>query len=262
MSSEIHLRAFPTTLEASDVLPDGRRLLTGRLVPYDVKTAVLDPLPGGRFDIYEEGFRRGAFTPQVQQPRLWSKIGFIHSHEGGLGFLGPFTSLREEHDGLYGDVRILRSKVEDVEDLIESGVRELSVEFRLGRTGSTDVDENGVRWRTRAHLDRVALEPKGAYSEAQVLAFRAEMDEQQREEAEAQAAAEAERSAAMEVEEARRIVAEQEAQEREARAEAAVERKRKFDEFTARLEREAAKQRELVKEYGVTPPGVLGQRRR
>jgi HK97 family phage prohead protease len=220
------LRAFPSTIERT-----GPRQLTGRLVPYGVVTDVGDELPDGSVEVYREGFKHGAFSPQAKltEPGVLSKISLIHRHNGGLGYLGPFTALREEQDGLYGDVTVLRSKADDVEDLLSSGVDDLSVEFRLPKSGGTEVDSEGTRWRTRAHLDQVALEAKGAYPTAQVLAYRAEAEE----------AAEAARAA-------------QEALEAEAARQLA--RHARWADLAARLDGEAAKQEEYLRRFGVTKP--------
>lgn len=213
-------RAFPAQIERT-----GPRQLTGRLVPYDEPTDVLDVLPDG-VDIYREGFRYGAFAPQANttEKGVLTRIGLVHRHEGGLGYLGNFTALREERDGLYGDVAILRSKAGDVEDLLDAGVRELSIEFHPPGAGHTEVDEAGIRWRTRAHLHRVALEPQGAYSSAQVLAFRAEVDHRQVEHAGDELAA----------------------------------RRRRWDELTGRLPALEARQAEMVRQYGITRPPEPG----
>jgi uncharacterized membrane protein YqiK len=145
---------------------------------------------------------------------------------------------------------IVRSKADDVEDLIQAGVDELSIEFRLPVKGiNTEIDNDGVRWRTRAHLDGVALEPKGAYSTARVLQYRADKD------AEAAAQAEEERikaeeQAAIEKAEADKAAALKETEERaEAEVAALLTRREKFAEFNKRLERDQLKQKELVREY-------------
>lgn len=168
--STVLVRAF-----ATDVGYDAnKRTLTGRFVPYGETARVADPLPDGSgLDVYDEGFRFGAFARQAQtvEPGNLARIGLVHSHDGGLGFLGPVKRLAEEEDGLYGDVSVLRSKVDDVEDLLADGVDGLSIEF-LERRGGTDVDRTGVRWRTSAHLIRIALEAKGAYAGARVMALR------------------------------------------------------------------------------------------
>jgi len=242
------LRANPTQIEQT-----GPRQLTGRLVPYDLPTQVLDMLPDGGMDTYTEGFRRGAFSPQAgsKAKGVINKIGLVHTHgPHGLGYLGPFVGLREEDDGLYGDARILPSLEGDVGMLLENGIDELSVEFRLPRADHT-VEVDGVKWRVRAHLDQVALEPKGAYATAQVLAYRSEMDEQQREQAERDAAEKVEREAA----EAAEAEKQAERDRVAAEAEEAAERRREFEKLAARADEEVAKQQQLVREYGVTQPG-------
>jgi HK97 family phage prohead protease len=245
----LYVRAFSTELTIASP-----RQLTGRLVPYNVTADVLDELGDGKVDIYREGFRPGAFAPQAntREKGVLNKIALVHRHEGGLGFLGPFVALREKPDGLWGDVSVLRSKAPDVEDLLAAGVNELSVEFRLPRVGHTEVDDDGVRWRTRAHLDQVALEPRGAYRTAEVLAFRSEVEQAEREQTESQEAQEAKAAA-----EAAEVAAQEEAKAKvEAAAEAAAERRRKWDELSSRVDVELAKQEELVKQYGVVRPGV------
>lgn len=232
-----YTRAFATTLEAAEPTADGRRQLTARLVPYNVDTVVVDEF-NGQQDVYREGFRSGAFDPQVSArgQGIVNKIGLVHRHEGGLGYLGPFIGLRDEPDGLYGDVAVLRTKTTDVEDLLDAGVRQLSIEFRLpgGARADNTVLVNGVRWRTRAHLDQVALEPRGAYHDAEVLAFRSEQDE-----LDAAARAEEERLA-------------EEAAAAEVAAAEAEERKKRWDAMSDRLDGELDAQRKLVEQYGVT----------
>lgn len=241
-----HVRAFP-----SDIVRTGQRQLTGRLVPYNEIADVMDILADGRYDIYREGFKPGAFAPQagIKGKGIVEKIGLVHRHEGGLGYLGPFTALREEPDGLWGDALILPTKAEDVGALLQAGVDELSIEFRSVAQDHTMVDDSGVRWRVRAHLDQVALEPKGAYRSAQVLQFRAEMDREKAEKAE-EAAKRAEAEAA-EAEEWRQAqAAAEEARARaEKEAEAAIERRRRFEEMAERFDDVARKQDELTKKY-------------
>jgi HK97 family phage prohead protease len=251
--SQSFVRAFPTRLEESEPpRSDGARLLTGRLVPYDQATDVLDYLPNGRPDLYREGFRRGAFEPQVRLGVKVAKIGLYHTHDrgGGLGYLGPFKHLREQPDGLYGDIRILPTKADDLGALIEEGINELSIEFRL-RGAANTVEADGVRWRTAVHLDHVALEAKGAYSGAEVLAFRQAVDDEAREAAEAEAkqaqeAAEREAAEAAEAERERAAALS---------AEEATERRRRWEELAGRLDGEKVKQASLVRTYGVVQPG-------
>lgn len=236
-----YLRAFPSEIERT-----GPRQLTGRVVPYNVPADVLDELPGGQYDVYREGFRPGAFGPQVntREKGVLSKIALVHRHDGGLGYLGPFTGLREQPEGLYGDVAVLRSKADDVEDLLAAGIAELSVEFRLPRSNHTDIDADGIRWRTRAHLEGVALEPKGAYRSAQVLAYRAGLDEEQRERTEAEQARQATERA--EAAEQARV---------ETEAQAALERRERWERLSGRLDGDLERQAQYVRDYGITQPG-------
>lgn len=247
MAEQILVRAFPTELERI-----GPRTITGRLVPYDTVTEVLDMTPDGKVDIYREGFRPGAFVRQSASPEpgVARRIRLVHSHEGGLGYLGPFKALREEADGLWGDAEVLRSRSNDVEDLLAAGVRELSVEFRLTGRDHTATDADGVRWRQHAHLDAVALEPKGAYTGAEVTAFRAEQDQAR---AEGHAADQVhDREAADAAREAAEL-AELEAAQLAADA-AAKARRARWDELTGRLDHEKARQQVYVREYGIMLP--------
>jgi HK97 family phage prohead protease len=253
----VFYRAVPWELETV-----GRERLTGRIVPFDRSTVVvdLDEATGRPADIYTEGFRRGAFDRQVnsREKGVLARIGLVHRHEGprGAGYFGPFIGLRNGSDGLYGDVRVLPGRADDLEALLESGVNELSVEFRLVGEDHTHVDADGVRWRSRAHLDQVALEPKGAYSGAQVLAFRSEVDDfakaelerRQREDAEAAAAA------------AETARLDEERKANEAAAAAAAERRERWNALTSRVDADLEKQKQLVRDYGVTSPGGYARR--
>lgn len=245
---DVYLRAFTT-----DVQRTGPRTLSGRLVPYDVVADVADELADGKIDVYREGFRPGAFAPQANAkgPAMAARIGLVHRHDGGLGFLGPFQSLNEKSDGLYGEATILRSRADDVEDLLDNGTRELSVEFRVPRAGGTEVDDDGVRWRTRAHLDQVALEPRGAYRQAEVLNFRAEVEERQREQ-----------TAVDEEEAALRAALAEEAAAIEREAEAALARRARFEELAGRYDDVARRQQDLVAQYGFAAPPITQWGRR
>jgi HK97 family phage prohead protease len=245
-ANPILIRAFPTNIEQI-----GPRQLTGRLVPYGEVTNVLDDLPEGP-DIYQEGFRQGAFGPQVntKAPKVIQRIGLVHRHDGGLGYLGPFTALRELPDGLYGDIMIIRSKANDVEDLLSAGVDELSIEFRLPKGNDhTEIDAAGVRWRRRAHLDGVALEPKGAYSQARVLQFRQEIDEQKAADAEADKQKAEEESKADAERQQAEAAANEIKQRAEQEAEARLIRRQQFAELAERHDREQGKQKEMVATY-------------
>jgi hypothetical protein len=239
MSDLVHVRAFPADLAYRE------GVLVGRFVPYNVSTTVLDKLPDGTVDIYDEGFRPGAFARQAASPEpgVIQRIGLVHAHEGGLGYLGPARALAERPDGLYGEIAVLRSRRDDVADLLAEGIDELSIEYREPPRGvTTEVDADGIRWRVAAHLDRVALEPQGAYSGARVLAYRAELDAIAAEEAAQHAAEEADRQAAAAAEEAA-------AEEARVAAEAEAQRARERAELDEWLAAEAERQRDLEGRY-------------
>lgn len=233
MSELIHLRAFPADLSYRD------GVLVGRFVPYNVTATVLDELPDGTLDIYDEGFRPRAFSRQASSSEagVIRRISLVHAHEGGLGFLGPAQAMRDAPDGLYGEIAVLRSRRDDVADLLKAGIEELSIEYREVYNG-TELSADGVRWRTAAHLDRVALEAQSAYTGARVLAYRAEVDEL--------AAAEAARAAEAEAE---RVAAETAAEAERAAAEAAEARRREQAELDAWLAAETERQRQFEATY-------------
>ena len=165
--TEVHVRT--ATLEYSE----GQ--LFGLLVPYNVRARVVDVLPDGKLDVYDEGFRGGAFERQAQstEPGVIKRVAFwhTHDHQEGAGYFGPARSLEERADGLVGEFKILPTKRADLQMLIDEGHADLSVEFREAR-GTTEIDDAGVRWRTKAHLGGVALDPAGAYPGAEVLSYR------------------------------------------------------------------------------------------
>jgi HK97 family phage prohead protease len=250
MTKQVFYRAFATSLEAQN--GSDRHTLTGRLVPYNEAADVLDELPDGKHDLYREGFRPGAFSKQVNFHRANTKrvlkIGLNHRHDGGLGYLGPFVRLDERQDGLWGEAVILPTKADDVGELLRAGINELSVEFRLPGVDNTE-EEGGVRWRTNAYLDGVALEANGAYSSAQVMAYRAEKDELDAEQAKLDAEQAAEQAKL-----------DEEAAQAEAELEHQRARREQWDLLTGRIDADLARQREYVEKLGITEPS--GNRRR
>lgn len=228
----VHTRAF------ADVeldMHDGR--VTGRLVPYDKPTLVLDTLPNGKVDIYDEGFRRGAFDRLLIDPKgNAGRIEFKHRHVGGLGYLGPGVDLEQADDGMYGTFQIVRTRRDDVADLLAAGHRGLSIEFREMPGGT--VEEDGVRWRTDVRLTGVALEWQGAYSEAEVVAVRSEVESE-----------DAERIATEQAQREREQADAAEAEAEQARQAEADALRRKQAEVAAWVAEQEALQAELAAKY-------------
>jgi hypothetical protein len=242
--TELHVRTVPVDVSLND-----GRLLT-RIVPFDVSTPVADVRSDGTFDAYIEGFRRGVFGRQATstEPGVLRRVMLKHEHDGGLGYLGPLVSLEERDDGAYAEFMVLPSYRADVMALHEVGIREMSVEFLERKDGTAE--EDGVRWRTSAHLIGAALVAKGAYGAlgAEVLAMRsideliaeqAATQEAERQRAEAEEVAARERA---EAEEVARVAA-------EAEAVAAEERRRAVVEMEAFLADAQARQAELAERY-------------
>lgn len=249
--TELHVRTVPVDLS----LDEG--MLFGRLVPFDAPTPVADEKPGGGIDAYVEGFRKGVFARQAEatEPGVLRRVMLKHEHGDGLGYLGPLMSLEERDDGAYGGFMVLPSHRENVRALHDLGIRELSVEF-LERKNGTAV-EDGVRWRTSAHLVGAALVARGAYGAlgAEVLSLRSIDDlvaEQAAEEEAERQRAEAEVAEQAAEAEAERQRAEAEVAVREAAVAeelAAEERRRALAEVDAFLAEAQAKQSELVERF-------------
>lgn len=166
--SDILRRSVPTTLARVD-----RSTLECRFVPFDVTAIAVDPLPDGTLDRYKEAFAPTVFDRQLKaaekQVGVFQRITAVDEHGGSK--IGFTTALRRESDGLYGSVRLLPSRIDDVEALLDEGVNNLSVEFIALRGGTKHLDD-GTRLRTAGHLVRVALVSQGAYEGAEVLAMR------------------------------------------------------------------------------------------
>lgn len=238
--TQLHVRA--AALEYSE----GQ--LFGRLVPYDVSARVVDVLADGKLDVYQEGFRSGAFATQTAstEPGVIKRVAFwhTHDHQDGAGYFGPARSLVEKPDGLHGEFRVLSSKRADLADLLDEGINQLSIEFREMR-GGTSVDDDGVRWRTDARIGGVVLDPRGAYPGAEVLSYRS-IDEL----VEEQAAAEAEALQRAAEEQAAADEAAAEAERQRAAAEESAARARQMADVAAYLAEQRSRQAELAQRFG------------
>ena len=163
-------RSIPTTIERTD-----KRTLECRIVPWHVRAVAVDQLPDGKIDKYYEEFGPTAFDRQLKAAEKGGgplqRITLVDQHHDGLGKVGFTVKARREDDGFYGTIRLLPTKVEDVEAMLEEGINKLSVEFIPHRGGTKFLDD-GTRVRNDAHLFRVALEAEGAYEGAEVLALR------------------------------------------------------------------------------------------
>ena len=169
--ADVLKRAMPTTLERVD-----KRTLACRYVPFGVTAVAVDPTPDGGLDRYHEEFAPSVFDRQIAAAAkaggVLQRITLIDEHTSESGSkVGYTVALRREADGIYGEARLLPSRIDDVDALLEDGIDKLSVEF-LPHRGGTKLMRDGVRLRTDAHLLKVALVPQGAYEGSEVLAMR------------------------------------------------------------------------------------------
>lgn len=168
MTGHLYLRS--ASWERTD-----RRTVEALLAPWDTPAQVFDVVDG-RLDMYREGFRRGAADRQVNSPEPGTikRITLKDQHEGGIGKLGHLIALRNSDAGLHGVAQVLPSRIEDFDAMMELGIDGLSVEFHP--IGRPLLDPAGTRWRTRIHLEAVALEAEPAYAASRILAVRAAAD--------------------------------------------------------------------------------------
>jgi hypothetical protein len=108
------------------------------------------------------------------EPGTVRRITFRDQHQGGLGKLGHLIALRNSDAGLHGVAQVLPSKVEDFDAMFEAGIDGMSMEFHP--VGRPQLDPAGTRWRTRIHIEAVALEAEPAYAASRILAVRAAAD--------------------------------------------------------------------------------------
>lgn len=169
--AEILRRAMPTSLERVD-----RRTLSCRYLPFGVTAVAVDPMPDGTLERYHEEFAPTVLDRQIAAAAkaggVLQRITLIDEHTSESGSkVGYTVALRRESDGIYGEARLLPSRIDDVDALLEDGINKLSVEF-LPHRGGTKLMRDGVRLRCDAHLLKVALVPQGAYEGSEVLAMR------------------------------------------------------------------------------------------
>ncbi len=145
------------------------------IVPYNTPAPIIELDDRSRVDAYLEGFRPSAFERQVAGAAKERGVaGRILLKDGHTDLkLGQFRSLTSTDEGLFGEAKVMPSKIDDVADLVAEGITGLSVEFvPMGREDR----RAEVRWRERAHLEAVSIVPLGAYESASIIKMR-EADE-------------------------------------------------------------------------------------
>jgi HK97 family phage prohead protease len=151
---------------------DGRTLIA-RLVPYNTVATVNDGAGA-----YKERFAPGAFNAQINAAhRIKAFLNFRH-RQGISDQIGHATKIEDRNDGLHGELRVLENSDGDKAlQLVDAGVLDkLSIEFESLKHRMVD----GVLERVSARLKGVALVPDGAYTGAEVIAVREQIESEEK----------------------------------------------------------------------------------
>lgn len=164
MSDELIMRTFRVKVAEADATG---RIVTARVVPYNVETRVQDP---GK-PPYMEVFVAGAFKRAI---RAANRVALRFHHRAGItDLLGRAISFTEADDGLDGEFKVVRGAVGDhalalVDDGVVTGV---SIGFAsLSRREQKTA--TGAVIRDNVHLGEVSLTPEPAYAGAAVTGRR------------------------------------------------------------------------------------------
>jgi HK97 family phage prohead protease len=126
MSTPFLIRTNPVDLEVTSA-GDGRTIC-GLAVPFGVKATVSDD--GGRTS-YVEQFRNGAFARTIRE-RGAQSVKSLAMHAKDRLPIGRASLLREDHAGLYAEIRVSKTTLGDeVLELVRDGsLDSLSIGFR------------------------------------------------------------------------------------------------------------------------------------
>jgi HK97 family phage prohead protease len=165
-----YVRALPDDLEIDDTAGTAE----GIFVPWDTPTPIVEAREGGLVR-YSELFRRGAFDRALRAP---GRVPFTYGHSDSFADrLGVTTELEERDEGLWGRLRLDRSKMDAARDAITSSHRALSIAFySVVPKAFTERDGSTVERRS-VILQAIAAVPAGAYEDARILAVRNLSDE-------------------------------------------------------------------------------------
>jgi HK97 family phage prohead protease len=157
-------------IEATAVAVEGRTVDV-RIAPFGEVARVADPPD---FVPYDEEWLPGCFDHQVNAA---NRIHANYEHmQGPTNIVGHGVSLRQEPDGYHLTSTIHKTNAGDTTlELLNAGALPgVSAEFKPVR----NVTAGRVVQRAKAHLIGFAFARQGAYPGAQVLAIRAEQDEE------------------------------------------------------------------------------------
>ena len=167
--SEVFLRAAELELGDSGEV-------TGRLVPFDIETEVIDVHPdSGKIERFVEVFRQGSFIRMIEgmASRGWTKaISLNLDHRSDLdGTIGYATHVEERSDGPWARFGLYESiNLDKIKSMLRTSHTGMSVAF-LDKAHRTRGD---VVERLRVHVAHVAVTPTPAYAGAMVASVRSE----------------------------------------------------------------------------------------
>jgi HK97 family phage prohead protease len=170
IGSSFYVRALPDDL----TIDEDAGTAEGLFVPWDTPTPIVEARGDGLVR-YTELFRRGAFDRALRAP---GRVPFTYGHSDAFGDrLGVTVSLEDREDGLWGVLRLDRSKRDAATDAITSSHRSLSIAFTsVVPKAFTERDGSTVERRS-AILHAIAAVPAGAYSDARLTVVRNIADE-------------------------------------------------------------------------------------
>lgn len=153
---------------------EGTKLFVeGLVVPYMTPADIVEMRPNGPIH-FREQFAKGSFERAIRAPY---RVTFVYGHSDSLAErLGSGESFVESEDGLIATFRLDRSRAEQARDVIESSHGCLSAGFISLYPQHWTEREGELVTRRSVHLGHVAAVPKGAYSDARVLAMRGDLD--------------------------------------------------------------------------------------
>ena len=143
---------------------DGRTIC-GILVPYNVEQRIHASLT--------EVFRKGAFADVI---RAAHRVKLLSGHETRKFPLGRATMLREDESGLYGELKISKTRAGDeaLELIRDGALDQLSIGFQPLKDSRR---KDGVVERLKAHLAEVSLVTFGAYGDLAAVSAVRDMEE-------------------------------------------------------------------------------------
>jgi phage head maturation protease len=168
--SILYRHGFDGDLEVRDA-DDGRSYVSGRVVPFNVATTIVEPDDTGQLVTYRERFLPGCLDRQSKSVGgQWRHVKFKLGHSEQLEReVGAAVALEERADGVHGTFRLFRgADLDKVRSMIEDAYTGLSVEFRALRT----VTDGDVQSRAEVYIGGVAATPIPAYPGALVTAVR------------------------------------------------------------------------------------------